>query len=211
MTIVTRAGKGSSLTWDEMDANLLSIMDAATIHASTAKTTPVDLDETLLLDSVAAFGLKKLTWADKKATLKTYFDTIYQTAGSYLTSTDIGVTIQGYDANTAKTNVTQTNWVPQRTQETLDNDGSFDLNAALDFQCTPTGATVLTFTNIPATPTVQKGSLIWVNTTSYAVTAHANTKISSTLLTTLSATGTYLVSYRTSNGVCYVSATGALV
>lgn len=123
---------------------------------------------------------------------------------------DRTATLPDADALLAATNVVQTAWVPQRTQETAITDGVCNLNAALDFKNTPTGATVLTFTNIPATPTVQKGSLVWVNATNYAVTAHANTKISSTLLATLSATGTYLVSYRTSNGVTYVSATGAL-
>lgn len=48
----------------------------ATIHAATSKATPVDADEIGLWDSVAS-ALKKLTWANLKATLKTYFDTLY--------------------------------------------------------------------------------------------------------------------------------------
>lgn len=39
------------------------------IHAATGKTTPVDADETALVDSAASNGLKKLTWANLKATL----------------------------------------------------------------------------------------------------------------------------------------------
>ncbi len=57
---------------------------AAAIHAATSKATPVDADELPLWDSVAS-ALKKLTWSNLKATLKTYFDTLYQAAGSYLT------------------------------------------------------------------------------------------------------------------------------
>jgi hypothetical protein len=38
-------------------------------HAATSKTTPVDADEIPLADSAAAFGLKKLTWANLKTTL----------------------------------------------------------------------------------------------------------------------------------------------
>jgi hypothetical protein len=50
---------------------------AAEIHAATSKTTPVDADEIGLVDSAASNVLKKLTWANLKATLKTYFDTLY--------------------------------------------------------------------------------------------------------------------------------------
>lgn len=46
-------------------------------HAATGKTTPVDADELPLVDSAASNVLKKLTWANVKATLKTYFDTLY--------------------------------------------------------------------------------------------------------------------------------------
>lgn len=50
---------------------------AALTHAATSKTTPVDADELPLVDSAASNVLKKLTWANLKATLKTYFDTLY--------------------------------------------------------------------------------------------------------------------------------------
>lgn len=46
-------------------------------HAATSKATPVDADEFGFLDSAAAFVLKKLPWANIKAALKTYFDTLY--------------------------------------------------------------------------------------------------------------------------------------
>jgi len=42
---------------------------AATVHAATGKTTPVDADEVGLVDSAASNVLKKLTWANLKATL----------------------------------------------------------------------------------------------------------------------------------------------
>jgi hypothetical protein len=48
-------------------------------HAADSKTPPVDADELPLVDSEATFGLKKLTWANLKTTLKTYFDSIYST------------------------------------------------------------------------------------------------------------------------------------
>lgn len=50
---------------------------AAEIAAATDKTTPVDADQMPLLDSTAANALRKITWANIKAALKTYFDTLY--------------------------------------------------------------------------------------------------------------------------------------
>lgn len=49
----------------------------ATITAATAKTTPVDADTMPIIDSAASNALKKVTWANIKATLKSYFDTLY--------------------------------------------------------------------------------------------------------------------------------------
>lgn len=49
------------------------------INKATAKTTPVDADMVGLIDSAASNILKKLSWANIKATLKTYFDTLYST------------------------------------------------------------------------------------------------------------------------------------
>lgn len=46
-------------------------------HAAPGKSAPVDADELPLVDSAASNVLKKLTWANLKATLKTYFDTLY--------------------------------------------------------------------------------------------------------------------------------------
>lgn len=52
---------------------------AAPTHAAAGKAAPVDADELPLVDSAASWALKKLTWENIKATLKTYFDTIYST------------------------------------------------------------------------------------------------------------------------------------
>ncbi len=52
----------------------------ATTHAATSKATPVDADEIPMSDSAASWGLKKLTWVNIKATLKSYFDTLYTAA-----------------------------------------------------------------------------------------------------------------------------------
>jgi hypothetical protein len=50
-------------------------------HSAASKTTPVDADELAIVDSAASDVLKKLLWSNIKATLKTYFDTLYGTIG----------------------------------------------------------------------------------------------------------------------------------
>jgi len=58
----------------------------SSIHGATGKTTPVDADTVPLIDSAASNVLKKVTWANIKATLKTYFDTLYQPIDATLTA-----------------------------------------------------------------------------------------------------------------------------
>jgi len=54
----------------------------ALIVSYTAKTIPVDADLLPLTDSAASNAEKKITWANIKATLKTYFDTLYASSAS---------------------------------------------------------------------------------------------------------------------------------
>lgn len=122
-------------------------------------------------------------------------------------TTDIGSSVQAYDADTAKTDTAQTFSAPQRGTVTTDNDGSFDLSVTNNFACTPTGNFTLTFTNMTAG---QSGFILLVNGSNYTVSAHANTKVSTTALATLSASGTYLISYWTNGTNTYVVNSSAL-
>lgn len=70
----------SNSTWE-----VAPIVEGVTV-ASTAKTTPADADLFPLTDSAAGNVLKKVTWADFKATLKTYFDTLYATTSGFTMS-----------------------------------------------------------------------------------------------------------------------------
>jgi len=79
----------------------------------------------------------------------------------------------------------------QRGTTVVDNDGSFDMNGGNNFKCTPTGAITLTFTNITDG---QSGFILLVNS-GQTVSAHANTKVDANLLATVTAAGTYLMSY----------------
>jgi hypothetical protein len=82
----------------------------ALINGATAKTTPVDADFIGLMDSAASNILKKLSWANIKATLVTYFDTLYSpiatsrniyiTTGDQSTSGTANVGITGLSITT---------------------------------------------------------------------------------------------------------------
>jgi len=90
---------------------------------------------------------------------------------------------------------------------TTDNDLSFDMNVTNNFKCTPTATGALTFTNITAG---QSGYVLLVNSGGYAITAAATTKVGATFLSTVSAAGTYLISYMTDGTNVYCTASGAL-
>lgn len=119
----------------------------------------------------------------------------------------IGTTVQAYNANTAYLDTDQSWSGSQRGAVVTDNDGSFDMGASNNFKCTPTATFALTFTNITAG---QSGFVLLVNTGGYAITAAASTKVGASLLSTVSAAGTYMLSYFSDGTNVYVTASGAL-
>jgi hypothetical protein len=90
---------------------------------------------------------------------------------------------------------------------TTDNDLSFNMNTASNFSCTPTGTGALTFTNIASG---QSGFILLINSGGYAITAAATTKVGASMLATISAAGTYLLSYFSNGTNVYVTNSGAL-
>jgi hypothetical protein len=67
--------------WSKLNSNI-SYVPERSIDAASEKTTPVDADTLGAIDSAAGNILKKVTWANIKATLKTYFDTLYAALNS---------------------------------------------------------------------------------------------------------------------------------
>lgn len=110
-TATTQAGIATTQAGNALASANAAAASAASITAqvatattaATSKATPADADEIPLTDSAASFGLKKLTWANVKATLKTYFDSVTTTltnktltspviSGGSINSTPIGST-----------------------------------------------------------------------------------------------------------------------
>jgi len=88
------------------------------------------------------------------------------------------------------------------------NSGSFDMNLSNNFSCTLAGAATLTFTNITAG---QSGFITLVNGSNYTISKASAVKVASGVLTALSATGTYQLSYFSPDGTnVYLTASGAL-
>ncbi len=159
----------------------------AKIAAAASKVTPVDADMLAVVDSADANSLKKLTWANLKATLKTYFDTLYTTLATVI--------------------ATASTWsAPQRGTLTAQTSLTVNMNTSNKFKITPSAGGALTFSNITSG---QGGTIIFVNGSNYAITAAATTKVTSTFLATISATGTYTVSYESDGTNVFCSCTGA--
>lgn len=114
------------------------------------------------------------------------------TLADVVQTSDIGSTVQAYDADTAKTDIAQTYTAPQGGSITTDNDLSFDQNASNNFQCTPTAGGTLTFTNHTAG---QSGYVLLDNTAGVAITADSTSKIHADDLAIISTAGVYLMSY----------------
>lgn len=67
-----------------LDGQVGTVTIGALINTLSSKTTPVDADEFVIRDSADSSASKRLSWANIKATAKTYFDTLYQPVATAL-------------------------------------------------------------------------------------------------------------------------------
>ena len=109
--IFNDATYGVSTKIDTVETNA-DVTDAVNIASSIVgvgdKATPVNADSFGIVDSAAANVLKELTWTNIKATLKTYFDTLYDNKasawlgaeGAYLPATNPAALVEVAGATT---------------------------------------------------------------------------------------------------------------
>ena len=75
--VAVETGKYSAKHWSTVAQNTVNNKVDKDISSYANKATPADADLIPLSDSASGFGIKKLSWANIKATLKTYFDSLY--------------------------------------------------------------------------------------------------------------------------------------
>jgi len=75
---------------------------ATATHAAASKATPVDTDELPLVDSASSFSLKKLTWANLKATLAAWLNSALIPISVTVAKSANGITVSLTVASAAK-------------------------------------------------------------------------------------------------------------
>ena len=170
LTVTPLSSNGSFSADDELRLEFRAKGDAGdatdfstTTHAATSKTTPVDADELPIVDSAASNVLKKLTWANLKATLKTYFDSLTQT----LTNKDLSSATNTFPTFNQNTTGSAAKLTTARTIDGQSFDGSANITViapgthAATSKTTPVDADEFALVDSAASNVLKK--LTWAN------------------------------------------------
>ena len=149
----------------------------------------VTISNTVTDTNTMGSGFTVSATTDTNATTITQGDDLMFTAGSGITQE---TTADGTVTTTLDLTSDQAWTGSQRATLVTDNDGSFDMNAGQNFKCTPAGGLTLTFTNFA---NGQSGYIILVNSGGHAIARHSDTIADGNFVSTVSAAGTYIISY----------------
>jgi hypothetical protein len=133
--------------------------------------------------SGAAIDATKIADGTVTSTEFQYINTLSSNAQTQINAKGVGDAVLSADQS----------WTgSQRATAVTDNDMSYDMNGGQNFISTPSGNATLTFTNIA---NGQSGFLKLINSGGHTISLHANSKGDANLATTVTAAGTYLLSY----------------
>lgn len=118
-----------------------------------------------------------------------------------------GTEFQLVGAGFASTSAAQTFTAPQRAGSYTANTGTLDCAQQNNFSITPAAGITLTPSNMAAG---QSGYILLVNPSGYTIAKAATVKCPSTMLTTVSSSGTYLLGYYSDGSSMYVTGSTAL-
>jgi len=156
-----------------------SIVDDAVTAAKLASDAVVNAS----IASGAAIDATKIADGTVTSTEFQYINTLSSNAQTQINAKGVGDAVLANDQA----------WTgSQRATAVTDNDMSYDMNGGQNFISTPSGNAALTFTNIT---NGQSGFIKLINSGGHTISLHANSKADANLATTVTAAGTYLLSY----------------
>jgi len=133
--------------------------------------------------SGAAIDAAKIANGTVTSTEFQYINTLSSNAQTQIDAKGVGDAVKANDAA----------WTgSQRATTVTDNDMSYDMDLGQNFISTPAGNLTLTFTNIT---NGQSGFLKLINSGGHTISLHTNSKGDANLASTVTAAGTYLLSY----------------
>lgn len=124
----------SADSWSLKKLTIINLMNrvwsslGGLIGTGVGKSAPVDSDYFPIMDSADSNATKSLSWSAIKAALKSYFDTIYATAGTYVTSVG-GNTGSVTNAQVASATLAGLGYTPAKDDIGVGGIGNFPIGA----------------------------------------------------------------------------------
>jgi len=169
-------GDGAGVTAAALSGDV-TMTNAGVVSIGTGVVVDADVNASAAIDAT------KIADGTVTSTEFQYINTLSSNAQTQIDAKGVGDAVKANDAS----------WTgSQRATAVTDNDMSYDMDGGQNFISTPAGNATLTFTNIT---NGQSGFLKLINSGGHTISLHANSKGDANLATTVTAAGTYLLSY----------------